>query len=616
MEIVCQTANECTYKPPREGETWCFYFSNMLKFETGSAPTFSTIAPTLTIGKGCASISDQNGNLVMYTDGMFFWDKTMAKANTTFEGNPGSTTPAIIVPNPSNNGIYYVFTTDIPYDFPPYLYSKGLNYTTVNTRSTWLLDTLPKKQILQYCTEKLTGTRHANGYDYWVVAHGWENNNFLSIRVTSAGVDSNYVTSSSGMVHQGTQAERNSVGCMKMSPDGSRLAAAIYGSKLIEVFDFNNASGKVSNPRPISSPDGGWTYGVEFSPDNRYLYFTSILNQSSNANNNLYQVDLNSNSPPFLINSLPLNATALQLGIDGKIYALRYKENYLGVIENPNRPDTACNYKDQGFQLGSNISYNGLPAFIQSYFNIPGVIYDTKCDGDDTYFYITNQANIDSVKWDFGDPASAASNTDTQLQPFHVFSASGDYNVLLTEYFSNRSFNTSFNVHIDPLPDKCFTTGDSIPMLPGSEVPLSSLPYMNLYQWSTGETVQSIQVKQPGLYNVMYIDTNCCMQRDTIKIYLLDLVVPNAFSPNHDGKNDRFHVKGPTLGIANYHFYIYNRWGQLIWETDNFDDGWDGTLNGSECPMGVYSWVMKFSVTGNLLNRDKVIKRGVLTLVK
>jgi len=106
------------------------------------------------------------------------------------------------------------------------------------------------------------------------------------------------------------------------------------------------------------------------------------------------------------------------------------------------------------------------------------------------------------------------------------------------------------------------------------------------------------------------------MQQDTMKILLLDLFVPSAFSPNFDGLNDRFRVKGPTQGIENYNFYVYNRWGQLIWHANNFNDSWDGTFNGAECPVDVYTWVMKFGVTGNLLNRDKVVKRGIITLIK
>ncbi|MBK7031581.1 MAG: gliding motility-associated C-terminal domain-containing protein [Bacteroidales bacterium] len=75
-------------------------------------------------------------------------------------------------------------------------------------------------------------------------------------------------------------------------------------------------------------------------------------------------------------------------------------------------------------------------------------------------------------------------------------------------------------------------------------------------------------------------------------------------------------MKGPTQGIDNYQFYIYNRWGQLLWQSNNFGDSWDGTFNGAECPMGVYTWVMRFGVSGDLMKVDKIIKRGVITLVK
>jgi gliding motility-associated-like protein len=80
--------------------------------------------------------------------------------------------------------------------------------------------------------------------------------------------------------------------------------------------------------------------------------------------------------------------------------------------------------------------------------------------------------------------------------------------------------------------------------------------------------------------------------------------------------NERFHVKGPTEGISDYRFYIYSRWGQLIWQTDTIEDSWDGTCQGRDCPIGTYSWVMKFGVTSTLKNSDKVEKRGILTLIK
>ena len=71
------------------------------------------------------------------------------------------------------------------------------------------------------------------------------------------------------------------------------------------------------------------------------------------------------------------------------------------------------------------------------------------------------------------------------------------------------------------------------------------------------------------------------------------LEMPNAFSPNDDGHNDIYRAKphGKTGGyksIVEFHAYIFNRWGQKLYEWTNIDDGWDGTYNGSPVKDGVY----------------------------
>jgi len=404
------------------------------------------------------------------------------------------------------------------------------------------------------------------------------------------------------------------VGYMKIAPDGTKVALAILGSNMIEWFDFDAFTGRVSNARQIPSPDLFSPYGIEFSPDSKKLYFTTV-NASTNASNNLYQYDLATGSPPVLLNNLSRNMTALQLAVDGKIYVARYNYGFLGVIENPNRPGTACNYIEDGLDLGGNKSLLGLPNFIQSYFNIPSVTYDTKCQGDDTYFYMTNPSNIDSIRWDFDDPASGVDNSSTLIEPSHIFSASGDYQVQITEWYQLQDFTSNVQVKINKLPPKSFVE-DSLYILPGSAILLDAGDFMKSYQWQDGSIYQTLEVSEPGYYSVTIIDTNCCQQSDTIKILLLDLFVPTAFSPNADGRNDRFRIKGPTQGIDNFSLQVFSRWGQLIWESKNFSDTWDGTFNGEDCPMGTYAWVMSFGVSGNVLKKDKIVKRGVVTIVR
>ena len=73
------------------------------------------------------------------------------------------------------------------------------------------------------------------------------------------------------------------------------------------------------------------------------------------------------------------------------------------------------------------------------------------------------------------------------------------------------------------------------------------------------------------------------------------LFIPDAFSPNGDGINDTFRVN--ATGIFNYSLKVYNRWGELVYESNNPEAGWDGTYKGEESPTGVYFYTLY--ATGN-----------------
>ncbi len=69
--------------------------------------------------------------------------------------------------------------------------------------------------------------------------------------------------------------------------------------------------------------------------------------------------------------------------------------------------------------------------------------------------------------------------------------------------------------------------------------------------------------------------------------------IPNAFSPDGDGSNDIF--KPSIMGVHNYKFYIYNRWGEMIFETNELNRGWNGYFDGRLCPIGVYVYRITFN---------------------
>ncbi len=112
------------------------------------------------------------------------------------------------------------------------------------------------------------------------------------------------------------------------------------------------------------------------------------------------------------------------------------------------------------------------------------------------------------------------------------------------------------------------------------------------YNWSTGEQTPSITVNQAGIFWVNYGDENCVVS-DTIEIIgCPDILVPNIFTPNGDGFNDLFIPDASA--IENFVMIIYNRWGNPIFETTNYLDGWDGTSNNKEVAEGVYYWIIRY----------------------
>jgi gliding motility-associated-like protein len=618
-----QLPNACSYIAPHEGENWCFFINNMLSFQGGSVSS-SSLPGTLSSGKGCASISDKAGNLVFYTDGMKAWNKTdqVLLYGDHLDGYIGCTQSSLIVPQPGNDNLYYIFTVDFLFS-PPFGNTKGLNYSRVDmsgNNGQGELNLL-NKRLMDKSPEKITGVKHANGRDIWVLAHEYDSDAFRAYLVKKSGLDTIPVISHAGSVHTGLPTTNNQVGYMKFSADGHKIALALFGMKLVELFDFDPATGDVSNAISIPAPGGRYPYGIEFSPDGSKLYFTTAV-LSSGSDNNLYQIDLNApGNPPLLLNHLFHDVTALQLAVDGKIYVARYNKNFLGCVENPNRPDSACNYRDDAFPLNAK-SQLSLPNFVQSYFDIPAVTYDTKCHGDQTLFHVTNPANTDTHTWDFGDAASGAANTVIAPNPSHQFTTPGDYTITHTETFNGRSFTSALPVTIHPLPPKPFSHDsdtlhiDSLYIFPGSSISLDAGAYMASYMWQNGFSGRSFTVSEPGNYSVFIVDTNCCQNIDSIKIILLDLAVPTAFTPNGDQINDLFRVKGAIEGIGNYHFSVFNQWGQRIWETSDFLKGWDGKMKGAFCPSGLYTWLMKFSVNGNIMNEGDVVKRGTFVLLR
>jgi len=126
----------------------------------------------------------------------------------------------------------------------------------------------------------------------------------------------------------------------------------------------------------------------------------------------------------------------------------------------------------------------------------------------------------------------------------------------------------------------------------GLAVPIEGLSY----QWSTGGAGRTEQVVGPGTYVFTVVDLLGCMHVDTVIVNGLDekplMFLPNAFSPDGDGVNDVFSMAG--FGERGVELTIFNRWGEQLWQTQNVDQGWDGTYKGSLVKNDVYVYEIRY----------------------
>jgi gliding motility-associated-like protein len=123
------------------------------------------------------------------------------------------------------------------------------------------------------------------------------------------------------------------------------------------------------------------------------------------------------------------------------------------------------------------------------------------------------------------------------------------------------------------------------------------------YAWSTGENTQTITLAPTATTTVsVQVENHGCVTTDMRFLEMnCSLIFPNAFTPNGDGMNDRFMPH--LVNIDEYDFFVYNRWGQLLFSstgnTGSSADGWDGTFNGEMQPLGVYVYYAQgFDIKG------------------
>ena len=497
---------------------WYFGQGAGVHFEP-TGPVADTNGQTYTF-EGCTSISDNDGNLLFYTDGSTVWNKIhqIMPNGTGLLGNASSSQSAIIVPRPGVPSNYYIFTV-------PVSGTIGMRYSLVDLDLQGGLgdvDTVEKNILLTLNTgENVCALAHGNGNGYWVASHIRYSDTIKAFEITGAGVNTTPVISTTG------DSIEAFVGCIKASPNSKYIGLAkqtfgfTFPSGRISLMKFNNNTGEVVDHIMWSSPFVTGPYGVEFSPNSDVMYISDGWGAQLRA---LVQYDISSFDSIPIVTSEYLVADSVsfgqvQLGPDERIYLTTSIGQGLGLdsflhrINEPNVLGVGCSWEPFAVYLEGRRATMGLPPFLSSIFNVTFEV-ENLCLFD-TVLFIPDTADVDSMWWNFGDPGSGGLNTSTAFFPSHYYADTGSYTVELIAQ-SDTVFDTlQLNIYI--YPRQSLDLGPDTTLCFGDTLVLDASDLFSTYLWSDSSTADSFAVFGDSMVYVTLFGV-CDTLSDTIRV--------------------------------------------------------------------------------------------------
>jgi len=427
-----------------QGEANIWYFGENAGLDFNSGVPVALTDGQLNSNEGTSVLSNASGELMFYTNGVTVYNKNhvVMPNGTGLFGDTSSTQSSLILQKPNAPNLYYLFTVDDEAGV------NGFCYSVIDINLDAGLGAVTSEKNIPIYTptcEKLTAVKHANNIDYWIITHGWNSNIYYSYLLTENGLDPTPVQNSTSLFLGDYVVMEDYAGAIKISPDGSKLASCNTRHRQVVLFDFDNATGILSNETLVYevSPVLSGLYGIEFSIDSKILYATN--------NSRILQFDLTTNpidSSLVIINGTDYSSAplSLQLGPDNKIYVALWGSPKLGVINNPNVSGMGCDFQNNAIDLNGRVCKSGLPNFCQSFFTT-NILLQNACVGQNTTFELNGSQNISSAVWNFGD-----GGTSNVLSPTHVYSAPGNYTVSVVASGPNGTGTNTREITIHPLP--------------------------------------------------------------------------------------------------------------------------------------------------------------------
>ncbi len=487
------------------------------------------------------SVSDSLGNLLFYSDGGSVWNRNnqlMPNGSGLFAYTycDQSLYSVKSLINPDHYFLFYIPN----YGYSPFV-NQGLYYSIIDmTLNNGLGDVVIGMKNIpvsggENVASWISGTRHRNNEDAWLVVRNVNPNVYLAYKINTSGISTTPVISPS-LVNTTSFPPACYGGVLKISQDGNKIITCYPRDTINELCNFNNETGVVSPLFKFCPKYRNEYWGVrsaEFSRDSKFLYVDPLwlygvspsIPKSLVIQYNATLID----SAQFMQNEIIVDSLfsvscyGIQLGPDDKIYAPLWMLDSVGVIHNPELLGTGCNYQKYAIGLNGNICISLLPQFLQKY---KAYLHSAGscCQADSVNFSSDIWPPADTIRWNFGDPASGGANISNLAAPTHLFSNPGTYTVeLYVRHNDTRTDTTWRTITIYPSPspslgpDRTICAGNTLTFDAGFCTGCN-------YEWKnlgTGTIVGTNQTFTTGIaanYSVKVTNANNCSGFDTVQL--------------------------------------------------------------------------------------------------
>jgi gliding motility-associated-like protein len=237
------------------------------------------------------------------------------------------------------------------------------------------------------------------------------------------------------------------------------------------------------------------------------------------------------------------------------------------------------------------------------------------CAGKEVNVKVTyTREGSEGLRWDMGNGAII----NDQENFYHAYSLPGRYTLQLSAAY-RRCSDQVLRKEILVSDRPAVELGSDTVICAEEKAFIIETPYKEpgaRFQWSSGQNTPAIEISSAGTY-VLEVDVNGCRNADTVTIteHTCNCLVnlPNAFTPNNDGKNDMFRAIFPSdCTVKGFAMSIFNRWGQEVFSSDMPGSGWDGQLAGTPAEFGTYSYMARYYIDNS--RKEHILKGNFILL--